>query len=82
MRSASSDADGDGLFDQDMFARVQGIDGDLGMQAAGHADADGVNVVPVQQIMMVIVGVGAVFLREVIGAARLDIGNGDQFGFV
>ncbi len=65
-----------------MLARLHGIDGDGGVQTAGHTDADGLHIAPVEQGAIIDVRDGAVFLGEVVGAGRFDVGHGDQFGGV
>ncbi len=77
-----SQVDGDGLFDEDVLARLHGVDGDSGVQAASSADAHGVDVRPVREGSIVGIGRAAVLGGELLNARQLDIGVRRGFGRV
>ena len=63
------------LFDQDMLARVHGVNGDLGMEATGDANRNGINICALQDGMIIGIGCRAIFGGKVVGAVGFDVGD-------
>ena len=68
------------LFEHDVLAGVQGVDGDGGVHVVGHADGDGFDFRILQKFLVIRVGDGNAMAFGLFSKlVRQDVAQGDEF---
>ena len=72
--------DGHGLLAQHMLARLQGLDGQIGVGEVGHADGNRINGRVVQQLLGGGIGLNAILGGDLLTPLGIQVEKADQIG--